>query len=317
MHRKKQSQQKELLLHFCLSILIVILLFINCYAVVKLFHGQAVFDLSQWFTGLETSFTPRKEPQLAEPQHVKNNLWNVPDKQPTTINQNLSVAPLSGMLALPENGMLSMEYFRDALFIGDSVTEGFAIYEPLRNISKIYGIRNSTPKTYLDNAAVVDHGHGKLKIPAIWDALAAEKPGKIYIMLGTNSIVSNPSDDAFLHFYTQVIERLKTTFPNVPIYVQGITPVSKATSEKNPNYALTRLHALNNKIAQMAFEQGVYYIDTHEALANEEGYLPDDITGYGGMHILPPGYVKWVDYLRTHTAYHPANIPFVERTPYQ
>ena len=34
------------------------------------------------------------------------------------------------MLSVPENGIVGLEYFRTALFIGDSLTEGFGEYKP-------------------------------------------------------------------------------------------------------------------------------------------------------------------------------------------
>ena len=74
-------------------------------------------------------------------------------------------------------------------------------------------------------------------------------------------------------------------------------------------------HTLNNKVAAMALARGLSYVDTHEALADAEGYLPDDIGGYpasNGMHMHPAGYLQWVEYLQRHTVYSPANLPYVE-----
>ena len=318
--KKRESQRsKQLLIQAVLSVLVVALLFGNSYAAVKIVHGQPVVWVDAFETlGATSTAQPEDESQVqAESEEpLPQQKWNTLEAQEGPVNAGAQVAAISSMVSVPANGQLSYEYFRDALFIGDSVTEGFAIYEPLKSIAKVYGIRNSTPKTFLDNAAVIDHGHNKAEIPAIWDAISAEKPGKIYIMIGTNSIVSDSSDDALMHWYDQLLDKLMQTFPGVPIYVQGLTPVSKACAEENSNYSLTRLHTLNNKIAQMAATKGLYYIDTHEALANDEGYLPDEIAGWGGMHILSSGYFTWVDYLRTHTVYSPANLQFVELGPY-
>lgn len=317
--KKAPQRSKQLLVQAVLSLLVVALLFGNSYAAVKIIHGQPVLWIDAFETlgvasSAETSEESQAQPSSTAPAPEQK--WNTMEAQEGPVNAGAQVAAISSLVSVPANGQLSLEYFRDALFIGDSVTEGFAIYEPLKSIAKIYGIRNATPKTFLDNSTVIDHGHNATEIPAIWDAISAEKPGKIYIMIGTNSIVSDPSDDALMHWYDLLLDKLMQTFPGVPIYVQGLTPVSKACAEENSNYSLSRLHTLNNKIAQMAATKGLYYIDTHEALANDEGYLPDEITGWGGMHILPSGYFTWVDYLRTHTVYNPANLQFVELGPY-
>lgn len=321
---KASDRSKQLMIQAVLSVLVVVLLFGNSYAAVKIVHGQPVIwndSFASVGTQAESGSESGAPGQAAsgaasESAAAPVQEWNTLEAQEGPVNAGAAVAAISSMVSVPANGQLSMEYFRDALFIGDSVTEGFALYEPLKSIAKVYGIRNATAKTFLDNAAVIDHGHSKTEIPAIWDAISAEKPGKIYIMIGTNSIVSDPSDDALMHWYNQLLDKLMQTFPGIPIYVQGVTPVSKACAEKNSNYSLTRLHTLNNKIAQMAATKGLYYIDTHEALANDEGYLPDEITGWGGMHILPSGYFTWADYLRTHTVYSPSNLQFLEQGPY-
>ncbi len=328
LNQKRRSRQ--MMLQACLSIALVALLFGNSYAVVKILHGQPVFAVAALNGDDVSSSQPGKEPSAqsgsaAQPDAGENSApgdepWNTQEEQQSTINVGLDVTAISSMLAVPSNGKVSLEYFRDALFIGDSVTEGFALYEPLRDIARIYGIRNARPQTFIDNGSVVDFGHNKTAIPAVWDAISAEAPGKIYLMLGTNSIVSSADDEGFLHYYDELLNKIQATFPGVPVYVQGVTPVSPGCAEWNGNYSLTRLHTLNNKIAQLAVSKGCYYVDTHEALADPStGYLREEFCTSdpkNGMHMLAGAYQLWTEYLQSHTVYSPANLQFVQEGPY-
>lgn len=315
-----RGRAKSLLAQASLAVLVVALLFANSYAAVRMLHGQPVLDVSALLpTGSSSapaasggastaqSGTEAEEPP-AEPQS-----WNTPTLLPSTVNQGRELVQDAHMLALPENGRVSLEYFRDALFIGDSLTEGFGSYPPLNEIAIVYGIRNAGPKTFLDNAAVTNHAT-KEAIPAIWDRLLEQHPGKIYLMLGTNALLSQ-TDEAFLHYYSLMMDQLRASFPGVPIYVQAITPTTAEKSAAKPELANDHLRQINNIIAQMAVSRGFYFVNEWEVLADEAGNLRDDLSSEGIHMRDKTAYGIWVDYLQTHTAYSPANLPYLEE-PY-
>lgn len=334
--QSKQRRTRALLAQACLAVLIVGLLFGNSYAVVKLLYGQPVLEVSAFAaapgapSGGGVSAVPPdggsqpqggdSQPPAEEGQGQKaDEPWNTTQQLPQTINRGATVQASSKLLAVPENGKVSLDYFRDALFIGDSVTEGFALYEPLKEEGKaiIYSARGASPQFFVDNGGGTINKSCPTQhdVPAVWDAISAEAPGKVYLLMGANAILNTSDDEGFLKFYGDLMDKIAGTFPGVPVYVQGVTPVTRACAEWNDNYSLTRLHTLNNKVAAMALARGFYYVDTHEALADAEGYLPDEIGGYpasNGMHMQPAGYLQWVDYLQRHTVYSPANLPYVE-----
>ena len=319
-HQPDRGRAKGLLAQACLAVLVVALLFANSYAVVRMLHGQPVLDVSALLpsadsgapapsqgTSAAPSGTDTEEPPAA-PQS-----WNTPTLLPSTVNQGRELVQDAHMLALPENGKVSLEYFRDALFIGDSLTEGFGSYPPLNEIATVYGIRGANPRTFLDNAAVVNKAT-KEEIPAIWDRILEQNPGKIYLLLGTNALLAQ-TDEAFLHYYGLLMDQLRATFPGVPIYVQAITPTTAEKSAKTPELSNDHLRQINNIIAQMAVSRGFYFVNEWEALADEAGNLRDDLSTEGIHMYDKTGYVVWTEYLQTHTAYHPANLPYLEE-PY-
>ncbi len=308
--RARRRRNQILLIEACLAVLIVALLFGISYTVVKMLHGEPVLDLSV----VQTSAQPESQAQEpAQTQPVEQETWDTNVPLERTINTGLEVTANAKMLALPANGKLSTEYFRTALFIGDSLTQGFGIYEPTRDVAIVHAYKSISPKFILDGGTANNY-NGVEEVTK--DAIAAEQPDNIYLLLGTNAVLAQ-EDDAFLHYYGELMDWLRATFPNVPIYVQSITPVTAEEEAKKPRLANEHLRQLNDQIAKMAVERGFYFVNVQEALTDNDGYLRADYVGtYDGVHMNPTGYAEWADYLLRHTAYSKYNSQFVEEGPY-
>jgi hypothetical protein len=192
---------------------------------------------------------------------------------------------------VPESEKVLSGYFKDAVFVGDSVTEGI----------KLYGIMSdATVFSYtglgLDNIYtkdVIKQPDGT-SIP-VMDAVRLCNANKFYVLIGVNSIAY--SKDSFIQKYAAVVQSIKEFHPNAIIYVQSITPVATNNSYNLNNKTINEY---NEALLEMAIEKGVYYLDIHSALADETGALPDNATT-DGLHFGPTYYQKWFDYLKTHT----------------
>lgn len=235
----------------------------------------------------------------------ENSSWNFVGPVEQTISEMDLISPDYRMIALPENGRVDMSYFDTVTFVGDSITQGLQIY-------KTNGIPNAHycaykgvgPKQIYDGTQQTRYD-GEKEIPM--DALMASKPDNIYILLGTNAMVSM-DDEALLAYYDEMLNQIKKfKDPAVGIYMQSITPVLAGTERLD----MVRIHGLNNALAKLARQQEVHFIDLNEALAGDDGYLrPDFGASRDGYHLSPAGYSAWVDYLITHTAYDPRN-PYI------
>lgn len=235
--------------------------------------------------------------------------WNTLMPVAQTVS-NATIAADSRMLALPANGRVDYEYFRTALFVGDSLTQGFGIYPPLKDIAMVAGFKGIGPREILQNAVAELQTYEKV---AAWDYICQQTPLNIYVGIGTNALISLPEDAAFLKYYGDFLDALRAQFPSIPIYVQSITPVTQVTNDNRPLMANDRIRGLNNAIAVLAMEKGMYYLNLHEVLADENGCLRADIASTkDGTHMRDKmGYEIWVDYLSTHTAYSPNNLQYV------
>ncbi len=231
-------------------------------------------------------------------------VWNTP----VPLAQPVPAVGDTRLLAVPENGRLSDDYFRDALFIGDSVTQGFGVYPEYKDWMRVCAYKGIGPQNVLQN--VVGQRPDNTPIE-MWDDIKTQQGvANIYVLFGANALLAQ-SDEAFLKYYGDLLDLLRGHFPNVPIYVQSLTPTTQAYGQRRPALARDHLCAVNEAVAQMAASRGMYYVDLWEALADTEGYLREELSG-DGLHLHDGGkYRPWLDYLASHTVYSAHNAQFV------
>ncbi len=239
---------------------------------------------------------------------VIKSIWNTSEPVAQTLSYT-SQSVDDRMLALPQNGKVDLEYFRTAMFVGDSLSQGFTTYEPLASIVIPAAFKGASPSGMIaNNSASLNDS---VTVP-MWDHISSQTPQNIYLGMGMNALLSASDDAAFLKYYGDLLDALRTQFPTVPIYVQSITPVTAATSEARPQLNNDRIDLLNDAIALMATERGMYYLNIHEVLADENGALREDLAGSDGIHLYDGSkYLVWVEYLTTHTAYSEYNAQFL------
>lgn len=214
-------------------------------------------------------------------------------------------------IALGENGRVDMNYFEDALFIGDSITQGLNEYASGIKKTNYAAYRGIGPKTMLDGSIKDANGQSV----TYFDVFKAVQPKKIYIMLGTNSLNSNITDDAFIKYYGDLLDKLKLELGTVStFYVQSILPVT-ARIATDDRYAPTRIDELNRRIALLAYEREMSYIDLNSVMRDDTGNLNESYAAPEGIHLNGAGYATWTEYLITHTK-HSKDNPYIMGSPF-
>ena len=78
------------------------------------------------------------------------------------------INPDIDVLAVTKNGRVDISYFDDAMFLGDSLADGFKVYASslaLKNSGAVYLTQKSTtPRTFLQPGAMVDAGAGPIDV---------------------------------------------------------------------------------------------------------------------------------------------------------
>ncbi len=232
-----------------------------------------------------------------------------------TINNFEIIAPDHRMLQLPENGSVDLSYFENVTFVGDSLTEGLRIYGDIENAvahtAKFVSAKSLSPKSFIEGV-ITNFEH--LPDQNGVEAIVSTYPGKIYVTLGTNALVYM-TDDQFMYYYDQLLTQLRERMPGVIFYICSVTPVTAEYASTHPNFTWDRMYAVNNRIAKLCSEKGFHYINLHEALTGDDGYLPAEYAYSDGIHLRPEVYTKWVQYLMTHTVHRNDN-PYIIGSPY-
>ncbi|MCU0565603.1 MAG: GDSL-type esterase/lipase family protein [Oculatellaceae cyanobacterium Prado106] len=112
------------------------------------------------------------------------------------------------------------------------------------------------------------------------------RPDRIYVMAGVNDLKNGRSDREILDNLQQMMQRLRRVHPQAQIVFQSILPTRWA------NISSDRTTQLNLKLAALAQQEGVSYLDLTPNFADSEGKLRRELTT-DGLHLSPVGYVVW------------------------
>lgn len=233
----------------------------------------------------------RSAPMKQAPKHIK-----IP-QLPTPEDKVTSVEPAGPKVydysqPVPESDPVDESYFDDAVFIGNSRSEGIKLYSIIKNAT-VYATRGLDVSNISKERFI---GDGKL---TVMEALGKKQFGKVYIMLGLNEL-GWPSADKFANKYAEVIDQIRALQPNAQIYVQSIFPVSAKKSASDKIYNNSNVALFDQAVRAMCQEKQLYYVNVAEALVDETGALPED-AGKDGIHINKQTYERWHNYILKHT----------------
>lgn len=282
---KKNKKQKRFLLLFVICLFILL---ISALVYVLVTNTMQKKQPSPDVTDSPEQILP---PDVSAPQ--ANFVPNISIPQVSPLPQEL-FSDYDFSQPVPESAAVDISYFDDAVFIGDSRTEGLILNMNLSQITA-YTHKGLMVNTALTDS-VIDLNGQKVTIV---EALKQTEFSKVYIMLGINELGWSYSS-RFIEKYGQLIDEIKAVNPNALIYVQSILPVSKKVSSTHNYVKNEKIIEYNILLAQMAAEKKVFYVNSAEAVIDENGCLPDD-AATDGIHLKKSYCETWLNYLETHT----------------
>ena len=286
---------------------------LGCILLVMIAAGSTFFSNSSG-PGAAVTGTP------APPSSNVDNLVNTPDTQPSggeastpesappssapSQRPSANITPgtaaaigASLSVTVPENGRVDDSYFSDAVFVGDSRTEGLRMYSGISPSPKFFsGVGLTVTKVFSDQIVQLN---GQWLTVA--DALRQADYNKVYIMLGMNEL-GWVYESVYAQDYGRIIDVIRETHPDAAIYVQSIIPVSKWKDTTDPDRIYTNANVvrLQKVLCEMCEEKNVHYVNVAEVMQDENGYLFSEATE-DGMHLTQEYCKIWAEYLRTHT----------------
>lgn len=203
------------------------------------------------------------------------------------------------MTILKETERKDDNYINETIFYGDSITENFAYYNAL-SWNVVWAKASLTPENaHTWQVPIRPYGVNMTLV----DAVKTYKPKRLVITLGANA-VAVMTEDYFISTYEDLVKKVKESSPNTLVIVQSIFPVDiRWDTHANTNNSInnTKINRLNYKLAEMCERQEVKFLNTAEVLKDSSGRLEKGL-GYDsdGIHLLPSGNSKVVEYFRTH-----------------
>lgn len=186
-------------------------------------------------------------------------------------------------------------YFDDALFIGDSRTEGLALYGELTNADYFSSVGLSIFEVTKKQAGNPNTSESM----SLSQKLASKQYGKVYIMLGLNELGTGTTE-SWTQAYADVVAQIRQAQPDAAIYLQSILLVS--ASQDNPGGAINNETVRVRNEALSGLENSadhIYYLDVNEAVMDANGCLDASLTN-DGIHLAGTALPLWEDYLKQH-----------------
>lgn len=184
------------------------------------------------------------------------------------------------------------EFDSTVAFIGDSRTQGFIMYNGLKEVQDYSYIGLMVDTAVTKKFVKTDDGN---KITLLED-MKNKNIKKVYIMLGVNELGwSYP--EVFKLKYGELIDSIREVKPDCKIYLQSIIPVTKSKSNSDDIYNNSKIAKFNEYIKEVAKDKNITYLDVKSVMIDSEGNLPESAST-DGIHIGKNYCEKWLEYLK-------------------
>lgn len=183
------------------------------------------------------------------------------------------------------------EYFRDALFIGDSRTVGLKMYAPIEGATYFASVGLDVYEIE-DTEVEVD----EVGLITLTDLLKKNKYGKIYIMLGINELGFDYNTN--LVKYKKLIDSIRKLQPETIIFIEANLRVGPDKSNNDATTNNANIDRFNEAISKFANNIDSVYIDVNPIFDDGYGNLNPESTG-DDVHLYANYYTDWVNWFKT------------------
>lgn len=184
---------------------------------------------------------------------------------------------------------------RLALFAKEPIVQGRIIFLG-NSITEMGNWKKAVNDTTVINRGIGgDITYGILKrLKDITD----RNPSKVFILVGINDIGKDIPEAVIMDNYLKIVREIHAKCPQTKIYVESVLPVN-ATMPRFPQHYDKEEHVLvlNKLLKANAVAGGYTFVDIFHLFVDADGRLQSQYS-YEGLHLKPPAYDIWVDYLK-------------------
>lgn len=256
-------------------------------------YGVSKLDIS----GSEQEKTDLEPVRVELPEQKPDSIYTYAPLAPVETPDSEEQTPYDFAQPVPERDAVDNSYFEDAVFIGDSRTDGFMLFSGVgcgENLTS-----NGLSIFKLEEKRVFRIDGEKY---TLGEALDRKQYGKIYLSLGVNEL-GYRNDEGFYQAYLEVVDFIRERQPDAVFYIQGLIPVNEevVASVGGPDYFENgHLKIYNELMQKVSKEKQVAFLDLYAEFADENGSLPQDAS-QDGIHLSTSYCKRWLEYLQRHT----------------
>lgn len=179
--------------------------------------------------------------------------------------------------------------FQNAVFIGDSRTEGFYLYSGITQYCSNFLVHKGFNVGDFYKTGLF----GKNGKQTAYQMLRGKRYEKVFLMQGLNEL-GWPDVNEFGRRYETIIKDIHKMMPKATIYVQEIIQVSEKKSKESPYFNKKNCDLFNKKVRQICKGKSyVKYVPLNHIFTNKKGYLKADV-GTDGIHLSKPYCELWL-----------------------
>ncbi len=190
-------------------------------------------------------------------------------------------------------------------FFGDSTTYGLFKYNV--NNSGIHSENYYTlskeqiwvPKDgtfYLGNLATARIALSDGRNLSPFETAKELKPQYLIITVGINGLCSW-NKESFTKYYVKMLDIFKEASPKTNLVLQSVFPSGSCVSENLKGFTNDKIDLLNSWIREIAENRSLKYLNTQEALKDENGYLKNEFQNGDGLHLNTKGFNAVLEYI--------------------
>lgn len=225
------------------------------------------------FSETESSFSSTESHEKNESSAVSSS-----SSVPQSTWQNPVLAP---QLTIDYNE----DFFKNDLFIGDSIFTGLYLYSYIER-ENVAAVGGYTPRRALNS--VFDE---QLYIGSAANYAKEKQPDHIIIMLGSNGLTPQTDLEEYGNDYRDLLNTLKTDCPNSEICVVSVPPITaNSTMAGYSGINNPLIDELNKVIFALCDDLEVAYCDLNSVLKDDNGYFNEDYVYDDGMHFVGKTY---------------------------
>lgn len=183
-----------------------------------------------------------------------------------------------------------LDFFSDSLFVGDSICSGLKVYGGLLDTEHV-AARGNVASRSIDNYTFQYKNNSTAEMSAL-EIVEYYQPDDIFIWMGMNDLLCI-SDEKFTENMTNIAADYLEVSPDSRIHIVSMSPMASTHKWNINNDGNNRINTYNKKMKEICDNTDyIDFINIHDCLTNNSGYLASENDGGDGIHLSSAAYKK-------------------------